>query len=65
MNNKKTSRSTKAELQTKFNRAMNTPSPNPRYGGLTPNEVIQRSAKRKTKKSKLEDQEQGELQLST
>lgn len=56
---------TKSEILAKFNRDMNTPSPNPRYGGLTPVEALQRSTKRKAKKEKSEDQEQGELQLST
>ena len=32
-------------IRTDFDRAMNTPSPNPRYGGLTPVEVLRRTAK--------------------
>ncbi len=37
------------EIREEFNRAMNTPSPNPRYGGLTPIEALQRSARRTPK----------------
>lgn len=55
---------TKSEIDAEFDRAMNTSSPNPRYGGLTPNQVLQR-LKSKPKKSKSEDQERSELQLST
>jgi len=34
------------EIRKEFNRAMNTPSPNPRYGGLTPIEALRNSVKR-------------------
>ncbi len=46
---------TKSEILAQFNRDMNTPSPNPRYGGLTPNQVLQR-LKSKPKKSKSDSE---------
>ncbi|MCY3615617.1 MAG: hypothetical protein OXH03_11080 [Bacteroidetes bacterium] len=58
-----------SEIREEFDRAMNTPSPNPRYGGLTPIEALQRSAKqrqeRTEKKSKPDLQAQNGVQLST
>ena len=53
------------QIRAKFDRDMNTPSPNPRYGGLAPTQVLQRSAKRKAKKAKSDSEAERELQLST
>lgn len=43
---------TKSDIEAEFDRAMNTPSPNPRYGGLTPMDLIQRFLKTPKKDSK-------------